>query len=183
MAFDFTFRRLRWSDIRLRHVLAIAVVLALALTAILLDPFFAATDMSQLNLERDVCTYGSDHLGNITVAGPIALSPVMMERAPRTDNDSIYRAELEKLVAAHNANAKGTGYVLLTWAPSRMQTLRYSSLTAGLLCEEGAPETCRSRQFWFFRKLDPTFAARFVFEHTVKKETGLRRCRTRKYDR
>jgi hypothetical protein len=132
---------------------------------------------SDIDFKRDVChSENYDELGNGNVRGKLVLAPInrFMMAAPGAD---VFRAEIAKLIAAHNAAAPdGTGEYSLHATPPGKASRHRSAMSAAIVCSGADTENCRNRSVTIFRPIDSTLMARIVFGAALAKHPALEAC-------
>lgn len=156
--------------------LALVVVLVVGLAAVLLERYVGTwmqiTELTERNLAHYVCGVTKyDGLKGVDVSAPISVG--RFEYQPRSEDEKIYIAEIDKLAAAHAPATSGARYVLHTsFGPPGGST---SAVTVSL-CLSGESKKCRIRKFELHDRVAPALAARIVFEDIVGPHTRLRKC-------
>lgn len=160
------------------HWLALAAVVGAVVVSVLLGPLVArhlpSVGWSDAELQRDVCVREyHNNLGPVDVTGSISVGEFMGR--PPTGDDVLYRAEIEKLAAAHGASPNGASYGLKS--SYRSDSTPGAGTALAIIWEAGNAKAGRFREYTLFRSVVPERAARIVFEDIVKESTGYRSCR------
>lgn len=143
-----------------------------------------AHKMSDIDFNRDLClSEAYDKLGNGNVRGTLTLGPINKEmmRAPGAE---IFRAEVERLIVAHNEAAPdGAGkYVIFATPPGKASRHR-SAGSAAVICPHDDKANCRNRTVSIFRPVDSPLMARIVFAAALAKHPDMRACYAKRHDK
>ncbi|HEY7458148.1 MAG TPA: hypothetical protein VH765_05280 [Xanthobacteraceae bacterium] len=154
----------------------VAAAAMLCVAAILCSFVSRAQEPVPVDLANDLCAdFKNERLSVPEVRGQLHAG-VATDNPDWAENEREFWLEMRQLISRHNSKHAMPQYRFAAAITFHMTLVPYRGMASSAVCDYYDVNNCRSRNFWFFKRLPPKQLAQIVFDNTVRKDTEIKRC-------